>query len=667
MKYDIKSLTLDEKLHLLTGADRWRLTTANGKLPEVFLSDGPHGLRMMDDDGSTRPATSMPTLSVVASTWDTEMARLQGSTIADDCIENGADVLLAPGVNIKRTPLCGRNFEYFSEDPYLSGHMGKAFIEGVQKKGIGTSLKHFFANNREEERFGQTSELDERTAREIYLTPFETALEADPWTVMCAYNPINGIWASENKWALTDLLRGDFGYKGMVVSDWGAVHSGWRCVKAGLDLRMPYKDVAYDELKNAMERGALTEKEVDACVTRLLEFIEKCQNGMKKIEFSKEERHQNATRIASEGAVLLKNEDNVLPLKGGRIALSGFLDQVPLGGGGSSLVNPERQPRSLTVELSDRLPAAEVVGISCASLRHDSELNYVPDCARIAYGADAAVVCVGRTPIVEREAFDLQSIRLSDAQERLILEVARKNPNTVVVLYTGSAVDVSPWADKVKGILWAGYMGEGVNEAVADLLSGKVCPSGKLTETWPYHLEDTPTGDCREIGSFTDRYTEGVLVGYRWYDTKGKDVAYPFGHGLSYTSFEYSDLQIEKHSEVDYTVSFTVKNTGALVGKEVAQLYVCDPFCRVTRPEKELKGFAKVELAPDEEKRVVLKLDKRSFAYYNTCLSEWYVENGDFEILVGKSSRDLPLKGRIKVSLPSDEQYSVWHYGNDNM
>ncbi|MBQ4268832.1 MAG: glycosyl hydrolase, partial [Clostridia bacterium] len=358
MKLDIKTLTLDEKLQLLTGKDFWRLETANGKLPEIFLADGPHGLRMQDvtkEGQPTIPATAMPPLSSLANTWNVELAYLQGATIADDCLENNADVLLAPGVNIKRTPLCGRNFEYFSEDPFLAGMMAKAYIEGVQSKGIGTSLKHFYANNREYDRLYQTSEVDERTAREIYLPAFETALEADPWTVMCSYNPINGIWASENKAALDDLLRKEFGFTGLIVSDWEAVHCGWRAVKATLDLRMPYHKNAYDELKKGYDNGWITEAEIDARVEKILVLMEKAQNKQ-SVTTTKEQRHENALAIAREGVVLLKNEGGILPLKGGNIVVEGaFKEDQGFGGGGSAYVTTLYKTESLHTLLAARM------------------------------------------------------------------------------------------------------------------------------------------------------------------------------------------------------------------------------------------------------------------------------------------------------------------------
>ncbi|MBQ8684954.1 MAG: glycoside hydrolase family 3 C-terminal domain-containing protein [Clostridia bacterium] len=656
MKYDIKSLTLEEKMKLLAGRNTWQLETANGKLPDVFLSDGPHGLRMRDlEKNETKKATAMPNIVVIANSWDSEIAYLDGATIADDCIENHADVLLAPGVNVKRTPLCGRNFEYFSEDPFLAGTLAKAYIEGVQSKGIGTSLKHFCANNREYDRFYQSSEVDERTLREIYLPAFEIALQAQPWTVMCSYNPINGVWASENKWLLNDILREEFGFNGLIVSDWGAVHNSWRTAKATLDLEMPYREKAYEEVKEGYEKGYLTEAEIDARVEKILALMEKTENDKKVITTTKEQRHQNAVKIAQAGIVLLKNEDNILPLKGGDILVTG--PYSAMGGGGSAFAETDYQPRSLKEELADRLAGKAVVSDSQAVVDSYYYVCGIRFAYQDAYGKDAVVVCVSNGPSTETEARDRTSIRLTRTQEDLILNTAKVNENVIVVVLAGSAIDMSAWADKVKAIVFAGFTGEASQEAVADILSGKVCPSGKLSETFPLCLADTPTGEACGDG-FTERYREGVFVGYRWYDKTEKEVLFPFGHGLSYADFEYSDLTVDKKSETDYEVSFTVKNISNVDGKEISQVYVRDVFAMVARPVKELKGFAKTALKAGESKRVSVTLNARSFAYYSVSLKKWYVENGDFEILVGASSRDIRLTGKIQISLPENEQCS---------
>ena len=657
MKYSVKNLTLDEKIKLLAGKNNWQLTNANGKLPTVFLSDGPHGLRMVDiDTGKTKPATAMPNNVVLANTWNKDLAYLQGNTIADDCIEKGADVLLAPGVNIKRTPLCGRNFEYFSEDPFLAGEMAKSYILGVQDKGVGTSLKHYCLNNREYDRSHQTSEADERTMREIYLSVFEKAVEAKPWTVMCSYNPINGIYASENRYLLNDVLREEFGFDGLIMSDWWAVHQSARAVKATIDLEMPYRPQAYEEIKSALESGFLTEEEIDKRVEKVLSLIEKTKNDKKVVTTTKETRHENALKIAEEGMVLLKNE-NVLPLKEGKILVTGPCGRFGVsGGGGSSLVVSDYPVKPLWEELKALNPNFDI--ITTQRWGEDQYGTCLKDVPEKAYNADAVVLCVGTGPKIEFEGGDRESIRLPKMHEDVILRTASVNENVIVVVYAGSAIDVTPWADKVKGIVFAGFGGEAGNEAVANVLTGKVNPSGKLSETFPLSLESTPTGACTS-DAFVDKYTETLYVGYRYYDTYGEEVAYPFGHGLSYSTFEYSDLEIEKKSETEYKVSVKVTNTSDKDGKEIVQLYVKDVFSMIERPEKELKGFEKISLSAGESKKVEFNLDRRSFAYYNVCLKDWHVENGDFEVLIGASSRDIRLKGKIKINLPLETQYSM--------
>lgn len=651
MKYNVKQFTLEQKLRFLEGKDRWRLYDADETLPETFLADGPHGLRKIEN-GRTLRATAMPNISSLSYTWNPELAFLDGATIADDCIEHNVAVLLAPGVNIKRTPLCGRNFEYVSEDPYLSGVMGKAYIEGVQSKGVGTSLKHFCANNREYERFYQSSEVDERTLREIYLPAFEIALQAKPWTVMCSYNQINGIWASEHEQLLNGVLRQEFGFDGLIVSDWGAVHDAPRCVKATLDLGMD-NPPAFDPLKAAYESGELTEAEIDARVEKVLELIEKAETADKKVTTTKEQRHENAVTIAKEAIVLLKNEENILPLKQKNILVVGqYSKYPPIGGGGSARAVTDNVIQELQPLLQEQLHESEV---SVVELLGATGLNKA---YAYAHNADTVVLCIGNNDQIEGEAHDRTTLRLQPKQEDLILNLAKANKNLVVVLYAGSAVDMSPWIDKAKAVVFPGFAGEGVNEALADVLTGKICPSGKITETFPLRLEDTPTGSYRGNG-FYERYTEGVLVGYRWYDTKEKDVLFPFGHGLSYAEFEYSDLQIKKESETDYTVSFSVKNLSKTEAKEISQVYVSDVCAMVERPVKELKGFAKIALKAGESKRVSIKLDYRAFAYYSVALKKWHIENGDFEILVGASSRDIRLMGKINIQLPRTKQFTL--------
>ena len=663
MKYDFKKLTLEEKIAFLTGADAWRTSSANGKFHQVVMSDGPNGLRMQNDDGSTKISTAMPTLSLVAQTWDKELAYLDGETIANDCIENGADILLAPGVNIKRTPLNGRNFEYLSEDPYLSGVMAREYIKGVQSKGVGTSLKHYCGNNRETHRFTQTSEIDERALNELYLRPFEIALEAEPWTVMCAYNPVNGVFASENRQLLYDILRKKFGYKGLVVSDWGAVHSPYKAVRATLDLCMPCDERYADNLKMALEKGYITEEDIDFCVGNILNLIEKTKNAKKKINYTKGDRHANALKIAKGGMVLLKNEDGILPLKdGGQYLVAGGLSEEPiLGGGGSAFVQTDYKQTPLAHLLKDKLPKAEVEysGEPCRS-RADCNRVDVQEAKKSyikAYGKDAVIIIVGDAH--ESESYDRVSIKLDPEYVTAIKAMARVNENVVVLLNAGSAVDVSEWIDDVKALLLVGYAGEAVNEATASVLTGETNPSGKLTETFPIELEDTFTGSETGDG-FSEWYNDGVFVGYRYYERYGIDVMFPFGYGLSYSEFRYDNLKVEKKGYCDFIVSYDITNISEKDGAEISQVYVRDVFAMVVRPEKELKGFEKTFLKAGETKRVSVDLDFRSFAYYSTAYSKWHVENGLFEILVGSASDDIRLSLCVDIELPDDTQQSQY-------
>lgn len=656
-KYDLKNLTPEEKISLLTGDGTWKTASANGKLKQAWLSDGPSGLRMLNPKNvsETLLATALPTCHVLSYTWDTALCYEYAQTIADEAIINGADVLLGPGVNIKRSPLCGRNFEYISEDPYLAGVMGKTYVEGIQSKGIGASVKHYCVNNREFDRSHQSSDVDERALHEIYLKPFEMTMEAKPWTVMCSYNPINGIYASENKKLLNDVLRGQFGFDGLIMSDWGAVHDPVRAVEATLDLCMPYMSRYEKEIPAAIAEGRLSEKQIDERAQKALDLLNKCEEAapLKKVTSTKESRHETAVKIAREGMVLLKNE-GALPLKGGqKVFVCGGLSELPfISGGGSGKVETDFVQTPLHTLLGEKSGATVVYkyrDVWCTFRREDYQE---------AYAADVTVLPVGHGTETEGEGFDRSSIRLSAEQEDMILRVAAHANKTVVVIYAGSAVDMSRWIDAVDAVVFAGFAGEGVNEALSDLLCGKANFCGKLTETFPLCLEDTFKGGATGDGE-ADVYDDGIFVGYRYYDREKKEVLFPFGHGLSYAKFEYSNLRIEKKGESDYDVIYDVTNVSDVAGKEISQVYVKDVSAMVHRPEKELKGFSKDLIAPHETKTVRVRLDYSSFAYYNTSLGRWYAENGWFEVYVGGSSRCLPLKGKLLLETDGKTQYSV--------
>ncbi len=660
MKFDIKKLTLDEKIKLLTGVKNNGTFDADGKLKNLALNDGPSGPRKINDKWEAIPSTAMPSSVVVANTWDTKLGFLVGATIADECIEQGVDVLLAPGVNIKRTPLNGRNFEYYSEDPILAGLMGKAFIEGVQSKGIGTSLKHFVANNREFDRLSESSEIDERTMREVYALPFEIALEAKPWTVMCSYNFVNGCPVAEHKPLLDTLLRKTLGFDGLIISDWAAVHSSWKSIKASLDLRMPYDEKAEDEIRYGLAKGYITEDDIDVCVDRMLELISKTYNDKKVVTTTKEERHEIAVKIAEEGIVLLKNEDGILPLKDGNIIVNGYFANDPeYNGGGSARVTKGYKIPNLATTLRENMPNANVTYNGNFAYRAiDWNPTYYKNLYKESYGKDAVILCVGNDNYFEREGCDRTKIRLDKIEEDMIINLGKLNENLIVLIYAGSAIDVTPWEQYAKAIVFVGYAGQGVHHALANILSGKVSPSGKLTETFPLDLNDTYCGD--ETGDGTAVwYNDGVFVGYRHFDRYELDVMYEFGYGLSYTDFEYKDLQVKKISELDYEVSYVIKNVGNIDAKEVSQVYIRDVQSMVVRPYKELKHFSKDFIKAGEEKKVTIKLSKRDFAFFDVNSKDWYVENGHFEILIGASSRDIRLKKAIEINLPEDEQYST--------
>ncbi len=656
MSFDINQLTLEEKFKLLCGVDAWHTSSANGKLPILHLSDGPSGLRKINENGETIKSTAMPTISTISNSWSRECARLDGETIADECIINDVDVLLAPGVNMKRSPLCGRNFEYFSEDPFLAGELAKEYISGVQSKGIGACVKHYLCNNCETERHHSNSEVDERTLREIYLPAFEKALEAKPWTAMCSYNQLNGVQVAENKKYLKDYLRGEFGFDGLIMSDWNAYRTAYKSVQATLDLVMPYSASHYDNLVYAYDKGYITDEQIDFCVQNVLNLIEKCQSKA-KANTTKEERHQIAVKLAEEGIVLAKNND-VLPIKKGNITVcyENRGPSIEIGGGGSSFVQTDFPMPKLSTLLQEELGDRAKIEDVWASFHSSGFSSRFQSIYESAYSSDLTILCLGNDSSVEKETYDRRSIRLAPTQEDVIINTARYAKKLVVVIYAGSAIDVSAWIDKVDAVIFAGFSGEGVMEALANILTGKVSPSGKLSETYPACIEDVPAKiDACNINM---RYTEGVFIGYRYYDTYDVPVAFPFGHGLSYANFEYSNLKINKITETDYEVSYDVTNLSNVDAKEVSQLYVKDVIATASRPEKELKGFSKDLIKAGETKTITIKLNSRSFAFWNVSLDKWFVENGAFEILIGASSKDIRLKGRINIALDESEQPS---------
>ncbi len=663
MKRDVKAIiremTLEEKAGMCSGKDFWHLKGVERLgIPEVMVSDGPHGLRKQAEEADhlglneSIKAVCFPTACATACSFDRDLLEEMGERIGDECQAEDLSVILGPAVNIKRSPLCGRNFEYFSEDPYLASQMAAAHIKGVQSKNVGTSIKHFAANNQEHRRMSCSSEIDERTLREIYLAAFETAIkEAKPDTVMCSYNRINGEFASENHWLLTEVLRDQWGFEGYVMSDWGAVNDRVKGLKAGLELEMPGSGGNTDkEIVEAVKNGELEEAVLDRAVERILNIVFKFTDNRQEGKFDLEEDHKLAAKIAGESMVLLKNEGVLpLPAQGKKIAFIGKFAETPrFQGGGSSHINSFK----ITSALEAVKEVAEVTYAQGYDVKEDViDQAMLDQAVETAKEADVAVIFAGLPDAFESEGYDRTHMRMPDCQNTLISEIAKVQENVVVVLHNGSPVEM-PWADQVKGILEAYLCGQAVGQAEVDILFGKVNPSGKLAETIPYKLSDNPSylnfpGDGQKV-----EYKEGVFVGYRYYDTKEMPVRYPFGYGLSYTTFEYSDLQLssDKIKDTDkLKVTLKVKNTGNRAGKEIVQLYVADKTGAASRPVKELKNFVKVELQTQEEKTVEMELDKRSFAWYNTDIHDWYAASGEYEILAAASSRDIRLKKTVYV------------------
>lgn len=659
LKKIVSEMTLEEKAGMCSGLDFWHLKEVEHLgIPKVMVSDGPHGLRKQDEKGDhlgindSIKAVCFPPAVLSACSFDRGLMEEMGKAIGREAQANDVSVVLGPAVNIKRSPLCGRNFEYYSEDPYLAGEIAAAFVKGVQSQHVGTSIKHFAANNQEYRRMSSSSEVDERTLREIYFPAFETAVKkAQPYTFMCSYNQINGTFASENKWLLTDVLRGEWGFKGYVMSDWGAVNDRVKGLEAGLELEMPASGGDNDAMiVKAVKDGVLEEKILDQAVERILRIIFEYADHRKPQEFTMEKDHEEAQHIAEGSMVLLKNENHILPLKTSEKAafIGGFARNPRFQGGGSSHINCFK-----TTNVLDSVPCdAQVVyaeGFPADRDFYDKAL--ADEAVKAAAEADKAVIFAGLPESFESEGYDRSHMRLPECQNRLITEILKVQPNTVIVLHNGSPVEM-PWLGEIKGLLETYLGGQAGGAAAANILYGKINPSGKLAETMPLKLSDNPSY-LNFGGGEKVEYREGIFVGYRYYDTKEMDVAFPFGYGLSYTTFAYSNLKLsmENPTEKDTVmVSADVTNTGKSAGKEVVQLYIRDLTGSAIRPEKELKGFEKVFLEPGETKTVTMELNKRSFAWYNTELHDWFAASGDYEILVGASSRDIRLTETLHLN-----------------
>lgn len=661
IKKTISEMTLEEKASLLSGLDFWHTKPVERLgVESVMVSDGPHGLRKQDDKADhlgvneSIKAVCFPAACASAASFDRALLRQIGEGVGDACQHEKVAVNLGPAVNIKRSPLCGRNFEYFSEDPYLAAELSTSLIHGVQSRNIGTSVKHFAANSQEHRRMSSDSVVDERTLREIYFPAFESAVKnGKAWTVMCSYNRLNGEYASQNRRLLTDILRGEWGFDGYVMSDWGAVSDRVKAVHAGLDLEMPASGGTNDRrVVEAVRNGELDEKDVDLAVERLLTIHQRyLDNAKPNTPWDMEAQHALARKLAAECMVLLKNEGDVLPLKEGEsVAVIGKFAKAPrYQGGGSSHIN------SFKVEsLMDALEG--VPGVTYAQgydiVNEEPDEALIAEAVSVAKQAEKAVIVAGLPDSFESEGYDRTHMRMPRCQVELIYRVAAANPNTIVVLYNGSPIEM-PWLGHAKAVVEAYLGGQAVGGATKDVLFGAVNPCGRLPESFPYKLEDNPSYLSYGGEGDTAIYNEGVFVGYRYYDKKKMEVLFPFGYGLSYSTFEYANLTVSADAIKDteqLTVRVDVTNTGSRAGKEVVQLYVSDRESSVFRPVRELKGFEKVALEPGETKTVSFTLDKRAFAYWNVELHDWFVESGAFGIEIGRSSRDIVLSHDVTVT-----------------
>ena len=651
----IEKMTLEQKASFASGKNYWYTQGAKELgLPSIMMTDGPNGLRKQNTEkkaegiglGNSVPATCFPPAVCSASSWDEDLLKYEGEAIAKECLAENVSVILGPGANIKRSPTCGRNFEYFSEDPYLSGKMATNLVKGIQSKGVGASLKHFACNSQEAFRMIIDEIIDERAIREIYFPAFEMCVkEAQPWTVMNSYNRINGVYSSQNKWLQDDVLRKEWGFKGLIVTDWGANVDRVEGLKSGTDLEMPSSGTLNKKkIINAVQSGNLDESVLNEAVDNVIELVNKSKPMLEvKHSYDKEKHHKIAREIAEKSMVLLKNENDILPLQNGQsIAVIGEMAKYPrFQGAGTSVVNPTK--------LDNAYKCLENLGVNVAYARgydrskDEIDNAIINEAVKLAKKSDVAIVFAGLTEEFEAEGYDRKNIEMPTCHNYLISEVAKVNPNTVVVLAGGSVIHL-PWVNEVKAILNSSLGGQAGGAAVANILTGEVNPSGKTCETYPIDFCNNPVYNNYPGEPVTSEHRESIYVGYRYYDTANKNVLFPFGFGLSYTTFEFGNLKLSADRIKDTEklfVSFTIKNNGNFDGAEVAQIYVSDKESTIFRPKKELRAFKKVYLKSGEEKEITVELSKRAFAFWNVNANKWTVETGEFGILVGSSSRDI--------------------------
>jgi beta-glucosidase len=656
----IEELTLEEKIRLCSGASMW--TTEEIKrlgIPSIVMTDGPHGLRYVVEENefgatSDKRTTCFPTSSALASSWNIDLLYLVGKTLAEEAKSLGVNIILGPGINIKRSPLGGRNFEYFSEDPILTADMASGFIKGVQDQGIGTSLKHYVCNNQEYKRFSINVKVAERALREIYLHAFERVVkEVKPWTIMAAYNRVNGTPATQNNYLLNEILRKEWGYDGLVISDWGAVHDRIEALKAGLDLEMPGPTrVNSEKIMKAIEKKELEESILDHSLKRILKTVFKAKENKITVDFDKHD--EIAKKAAEESIVLMKNENNLLPIDFDRLNSITVIGEMAVNpryqGNGSSKVTPYNLSDGFTVIKNSIPKSAELYYSSGYKSDEDSE-KQLKDAVSKAAKSDYVIVFAGIPEEFESEGFDRKNIDFPEIQNKLINEVAKVNKNMVVVLNNGSAVNMSTWINQVPAILEGWLPGQAGAKAIVNVIRGEVNPSGKLSETFPMALEHNPShlnfpGVNEEV-----KYAEGIYIGYRYFEKKNINTQFPFGHGLSYTEFEYESLNVKKEVEAENNikVNMKIKNIGNRAGKEVVQLYISQKNPYYDRPVKELKKFKKVDLDIGESQKIEFTLSYRDFAYYNPEIGDWIVENDKYEIILASSSKDIRLKKTISV------------------
>lgn len=649
-------LTIKEKIRLLNGVGPWETYDCNGKLPSIMMTDGPHGLRKQESkqvmqNNQSKIATCFPTASAIACSFNVDAVKKMAEAIADEALYEQVSIVLGCGVNIKRSPLCGRNFEYFSEDPFLTGTLATAYIKAMQEKGVATSLKHFAANSQETRRQTSNSQIDERALREIYLKAFEMVVkQAKPETIMAAYNRLNGAYCCANKELLTDILRNEWGFEGLVISDWGAAADIVACIKAGLDLEMPdSQGIHSKQLEQALEEGRITQEEIDIPVQRILQLVEKQKSLIKNTQIDYDAQHQIAKELATESAVLLKN-DNFLPLKKEQelVIIGELAEHMRFQGGGSSHINtrPTKNAIQSLKDLGFNLNYQKGYTTGTVLVDHSLEIGAL----KLAEKGLPILFFGGLTNMSEGEGYDRSTLEIPENQKNLFYKLQRINPNIAFISFGGAPFTL-PFIDKTKAVLHLYLAGQAVGEAVAELVSGMVNPSGKLAETFPLALEDVPSYSY--YGKATDdvEYRESIFVGYRYYDSFHKDVLFPFGFGLSYTTFAYDHLQLDKHhySGGKLQVQMTLKNTGQVTGKEVVQIYVKNPKQNIIRANKELRGFQKIELSPQEEKTLEFTLDEQAFSIYDTEQKKEIMVSGDYEILVGASSQDIRMKAIVEV------------------